>query len=317
MTWPFENDTSAIVKKLADRSMKADKRRNAFIIITIAFAVSLMMVLALYNLGTDRENRLYLQGRYQSSFINSTSTVFEKLEHNNQIESVGKEAAMGTSRINDYTLDVYYRDQNALELKGVTDLLGKMPEAENEIIVEQSYLEHLGLPVQLDQTVTLDMPFGENQTYHVCGIIQSRNASRIYQVIVSNGLYSRYVIVVCFSLINLVNTTITNFLSRRQEIGMLQAIGLSKKQLIKMLCYEGLMYSVFATLVTLVLGTGLGFLSVQVVVKTMNPYFYYSFPWLIVLIYLAILLIVQFTLISYTTGNLKKQSLVEQIRTME
>lgn len=105
--------------------MKADKRRNAFIVITIAFAVSLMMVLALYNLGTDRENRLYLQGRYQGSFINSTSAVFEKLEHNNQIEAVGKEAAMGTSRINDYTLDVYYRDQNALELKGVTDLLGK------------------------------------------------------------------------------------------------------------------------------------------------------------------------------------------------
>ena len=125
------------------------------------------------------------------------------------------------------------------------------------------------------------------------------------------------IIVVCFSLINLVNTTITNFLSRRQEIGMLQAIGLSKKQLIKMLCYEGAIYSVFATLVTLVLGTGLGFLSVQVVVKTMNPYFNYSFPWLVVLIYLAILLIVQFILISYTTGNLKKRSLVEQIRAME
>ena len=201
MTWPFENNTSAIVKKIADRSMKADKRRNTFIIITITFAVSLMMVLALYNLGTDRENRLYLQGRYQSSFINSTSTVFEKLKHNNQIETVGKEAAMGTSRINDYTLDVYYRDQNALELKGVTDLLGKMPEAENEIIVEQSYLEHLGLPVQLDQTVTLDMPFGENQTYHVCGIVQSSNASRIYQVIVSDDLYSRYGKANCYDLL--------------------------------------------------------------------------------------------------------------------
>ncbi len=125
------------------------------------------------------------------------------------------------------------------------------------------------------------------------------------------------VLVVCFSLINLVNTTITNFLSRRQEIGMLQAIGQSKKQLIKMLCYEGLIYSIFAMLVTLVLGTGLGFLSIQVVVETMNPYFYYSFPWLVVLIYSAILLIVQFILISYTTGNLKKQSLVEQIRAME
>lgn len=69
MTWPFENDTSAIVKKLADRSMKADKRRNAFIVITIAFAVSLMMILALYNLGTDREYRLYLQGRYQAALL--------------------------------------------------------------------------------------------------------------------------------------------------------------------------------------------------------------------------------------------------------
>ena len=125
------------------------------------------------------------------------------------------------------------------------------------------------------------------------------------------------IIVVCFSFINLVNTTITNFLSRRQEIGMLQAIGLSKKQLIKMLCYEGMLYSVFATFVTLVLGAGLGFLCVQTVAKTINPYFYYSFPWLVILIYLAILLIVQFILISYTTGNLKKQSLVEQIRAME
>lgn len=124
------------------------------------------------------------------------------------------------------------------------------------------------------------------------------------------------IIVVCFSFINLVNTTITNFLSRRQEIGMLQAIGLSKKQLMKMLCYEGVLYSAFATLVTLLLGAGLGFLCVQVV-KTMNPYFDYSFPWLVILLYLAILLIVQFILISYTTGNLRKQSLVEQIRVTE
>ena len=124
------------------------------------------------------------------------------------------------------------------------------------------------------------------------------------------------IVVVCFSLINLVNTTITNFLSRKQEIGMLQAIGLSKKQLIKMLRYEGLLYSLLATLVTLVLGTGLGYICVQAV-KSVNPYFYYSFPWLIILIYLAILLIVQMILISYTTGSLKKHSLVEQIRVTE
>lgn len=100
---------------------------------------------------------------------------------------------------------------------------------------------------------------------------------------------------------------------------MLQAIGLSKKQLMKMLCYEGMLYSAFATLVTLLLGVGLGFLCVQAVktMNPMNPYFDYSFPWLVILLYLAILLMVQFILISYTTGSLRKQSLVEQIRVVE
>lgn len=97
---------------------------------------------------------------------------------------------------------------------------------------------------------------------------------------------------------------------------MLQAIGLSKKQLIKMLRYEGLIYSVFAALVTLILGTGLGFVCVQAC-KSMNPYFFYSFPWQVVLIYLMILVVVQMILISYTTGTLKEQSLVEQMREME
>lgn len=59
-----------------------------------------------------------------------------------------------------------------------------------------------------------------------------------------------------------------------------------------------------------------GFVCVQVC-KSMNPYFFYSFPWPVILIYLAILLIVQMILISYTTGTLKKQSLVERMREME
>ena len=48
MTWPFENDTSAITKKLAKRNLKADKSRNILIIITIALATCLIMTTTLY-----------------------------------------------------------------------------------------------------------------------------------------------------------------------------------------------------------------------------------------------------------------------------
>ena len=42
MTWPFENDTSAITKKLAKKSLKSEKRRNFMIIIAISLAAFLM-----------------------------------------------------------------------------------------------------------------------------------------------------------------------------------------------------------------------------------------------------------------------------------
>ena len=42
MTWPFENDTSAITKKLAKESLKSEKRRNFMIIIAISLAAFLM-----------------------------------------------------------------------------------------------------------------------------------------------------------------------------------------------------------------------------------------------------------------------------------
>ena len=56
MTWPFENDTSAITKKLAKRNLKADKSRNILIIITIALATCLIMTTTLYFFASQRKS---------------------------------------------------------------------------------------------------------------------------------------------------------------------------------------------------------------------------------------------------------------------
>ena len=56
MTWPFENDTSAIVKKLAGRSMQADKRNKAFLLLTIAISVCMVFSILLISTGTQAKN---------------------------------------------------------------------------------------------------------------------------------------------------------------------------------------------------------------------------------------------------------------------
>ena len=42
MTWPFENDTSAITKKLATKSLQSEKRRNLMVVIAVALAAFLI-----------------------------------------------------------------------------------------------------------------------------------------------------------------------------------------------------------------------------------------------------------------------------------
>ena len=55
MTWPFENDTSAIIKKLANRSMKTDKRSKAFLLLTIALSVCMIFSIVLISAGAQEE----------------------------------------------------------------------------------------------------------------------------------------------------------------------------------------------------------------------------------------------------------------------
>ena len=95
---------------------------------------------------------------------------------------------------------------------------------------------------------------------------------------------------------------------------MLQAIGLSKRQLMKMLCYEGMLYSVFARF-------NLRFLAAlhlvsyayrQLRKQSTHISIIHSHGWLSCYIFLAILLIVQFILISYTTGSLKNNLLLSK-----
>ncbi len=46
MTWPFENDTSGIVKRISNRSISANRKRNIFIVLTIALASALLRILS-------------------------------------------------------------------------------------------------------------------------------------------------------------------------------------------------------------------------------------------------------------------------------
>ena len=82
MTWPFENDTSAIVKKLAGRSMQADKRNKAFLLLTIAISVCMVFSILLISTGTQEEFKNTQRNKAQIGILGDTDEQTALLRQN-------------------------------------------------------------------------------------------------------------------------------------------------------------------------------------------------------------------------------------------
>ena len=95
MTWPFENDTSAIVKKLADRSMKADKRSKTFLLLTIALSVCMVFSIILISTGTQEEFKNTQRNKAQIGILGVTDEQTALLRQNKDISWIGEYSAIG------------------------------------------------------------------------------------------------------------------------------------------------------------------------------------------------------------------------------
>lgn len=115
-----------------------------------------------------------------------------------------------------------------------------------------------------------------------------------------------------FSIINLINTALSNMYSRRRELGMLQAQGMTSAQINRMLQIENLFYTMGAGMATLLIGSCAGYRLCKAADVKMHC-ISYQYPVMIVLGYLGSLIIVQCLLSAFAVHNLKKESVIDRI----
>ncbi len=190
MTWPFENDTSAIEKKLATRSIKTDNRRNLFMILTIALAVALMSAIFCAAAASDRALEDDIRGQYQAVVVNCDWDMIKKLSNCPEVESWGLSQNYGSVRYGDSVLTVEYADAGWMELGKKPPFIGTLPQAANDILVERAFLEYFEIPVEVGQTIEADLGNGK-QVYAISGIMDVENDSRIFQLYVSEAFVEK------------------------------------------------------------------------------------------------------------------------------
>lgn len=134
----------------------------------------------------------------------------------------------------------------------------------------------------------------------------------------STLIYSLVLVLLLFAAISLCNTILSGVLARCQELSMMQAVGMSGRQLSKMLYAEGSLYFAVTAAVTLTLGTLAGGLLIQALegLSAMH-YLDYQFPGLLLAAFLLFLFVIQFAITLFSKRIYKKQPLVLRMKEME
>lgn len=181
MIWPFENDTSGAEKKLAGRSIQADKRRSLFVILTIALAVCLMGTLCFLYSAQQLKTLDGILGQYQAGCGGLTREEVTRLVDTGRFEKWGCTVEAGTARHGDSVLNISYVSKEMIDLMGYGGITGAYPQKGNELCVERSFFRYFDLSGEVGQTVALDLGSGE-KPYTVTGILEMENDSRIFTI---------------------------------------------------------------------------------------------------------------------------------------
>lgn len=129
--------------------------------------------------------------------------------------------------------------------------------------------------------------------------------------------YSLVIVIGIIGFMNLINSMISSIITRKKELGMLQAIGLTDKQLVRMLNIEAMFYTGAMLVSSLTLGSGLGYIAVQACRKAGMSYAVYTFPIVQASIMIVCVVIAQLLLTYLISKNFNKESLIDRVRYSE
>lgn len=157
MNLPFENDTNRIIKKLADRSLQSERRRNIMIIIAISLSAFLMSMCgaALFSFSQSRKN--LSDDTFEVTYSNCSRQDIQGLKSLPEIERVAVTYPLA-EWMNEKgdSLSLTYMDTNAIYItrKQFRIIEGEAPKA-GEIAVSENYLKKYAPLLGIGDTLTL------------------------------------------------------------------------------------------------------------------------------------------------------------------
>lgn len=182
MTWPFENDTSAVVKKYAKRSMRKSRIKTLLSILTIMLSVALLSGFILSVVGMATETKRELQTANHAIYYNINDKQIEELRQDNRIADSRIYIQAGNTQVDDYLIIPVYIEQKDSNIAVEELVEGQYPIRLYDVAVDKAYLSRLGLPAELGTKITIPFYDGSSETFTVVGLTDNGSTERAYSL---------------------------------------------------------------------------------------------------------------------------------------
>lgn len=165
MTWPFENDTRAIVKKLANKSIRENHRTSISIMVAILIASTFLcslftFVYSYWNQEIQQEK--YVSGDWDAQLLEVRAGQLDIIENNPNIQNFMVKGDNQTALLPDGMELSYLLIQNCdteywntMREKNLI-LQGRVPQTAGEIVVGKNFFEQ-NSSVQIGDTLNLTL----------------------------------------------------------------------------------------------------------------------------------------------------------------
>ncbi len=196
--------------------------------------------------------------------------------------------------------------------KEVWDKLGIQFDAKTALYISAASEQYDSIKSALQQIVD-----GE-EFFRLYSLDEEMEIGRQTIILVKYPMYLVLVMIAVISFMNLINTMITSIAVRKKELGILQAIGLSDKQLTKMLAGEGLVYTAGTLFASVTIGNIFGYLlfgwAKDSHIMSLSVYHY---PLAETILLAAVLIFGQLGITLFISCRVRKESLIDRIRSGE
>lgn len=112
----------------------------------------------------------------------------------------------------------------------------------------------------------------------------------------------------------MLNTILTGIIVRGKEFALMRTVGMSQKQLSFMVRLEGLIIVAVGLMLSLVIGSGVGYILCSFLKKALMTYLIYRFPLGVTVIYSFVILLYTLAVTEVALKQQNKSSLIESLR---